>query len=158
VLEITRRSCAAFVSGLKYLVVSKTEAFVTSQINPEFETFYALTGSRATNKLKAGTVLFQQGDAGERMYALVSGQVEMSLNGRSVEVITPGTCFGVEALVSPEHRRFTTATALTDIEILDLDREEFLFALQELPMFGLEVLWDAELRIRGLQSASHPAA
>ena len=39
-----------------------------------------------------------------------------------------------------------------------MNREEFLFAMQELPMFGLEMLHDLELRLQRLkQGGSTPS-
>jgi hypothetical protein len=34
-----------------------------------------------------------------------------------------------------------------------MDRQEFLFAMQELPMFGLEVLHDLEMRLQTLKQS-----
>lgn len=67
------------------------------------------------------------------------------------ETIGAGHSFGVGALVDPNHRRFGTATAKTDCELLEMNREQFLFAVQELPLFGLEMLNSIELRLRGLK-------
>jgi CRP-like cAMP-binding protein len=68
-----------------------------------------------------------------------------------VEIIGPGSCFGVGALVDPDHRRFGTAVAMADTELLVMNRQEFLFAMQELPMFGLEMLHDLEQRLQRLK-------
>ena len=53
--------------------------------------------------------------------------------------------------MEPEHRRFGTAVALCDSELLEMNRDEFLFAMQELPMFGLEMLHDLEQRLQKLK-------
>jgi len=87
---------------------------------------------------------------------VVNGTVKLAwdsdgLDGK-FETIPEGSCFGVGALVDPEHRRFGTATALTDTQLLVMNREEFLFALQELPMFGLEMLHALDERLRGLKN------
>ena len=55
------------------------------------------------------------------------------------------------ALVDPEHRRFGTSVAVRDSELLEMNREEFLFAMQELPMFSLEMLHDLEQRLQRLK-------
>ena len=47
--------------------------------------------------------------------------------------------------------RFGTATALSDADLLEMNREEFLFAMQELPVFGLEMLHDLEQRLEQLK-------
>ena len=65
-----------------------------------------------------------------------------------MEVIGPGSSFDFGALVDSEHRRLGTAVALCDSELLEMNRAEFLFALQELPMFSLEMLHDLEQRLQ----------
>ena len=54
--------------------------------------------------------------------------------------------------MDPEHRRFGTAVALCDTELLEMNRAEFLFALQELPMFSLEMLHDLEQRLQKIKT------
>jgi CRP-like cAMP-binding protein len=53
--------------------------------------------------------------------------------------------------VDPEHRRFGTAVALCNSELLEMNREEFLFAMQELPMFSLEMMDNLEQRLQRLK-------
>ena len=132
---------------------------VMNQANhPELSTLQALAGKREPRHLKAGEVIFRSGDSGDTFYGVVSGQVDLSWGSDRVEIIEAGSCFGAGALSDPEHRRFGTATALADTELLEMDREQFLFAMQELPMFGLEMLHDLELRLQKLkQGDSNPA-
>lgn len=126
--------------------------------HPELSTIQALAGKRAPRHLRAGEVIFRSGDSGDTLYGVVSGQVELSWGADRVEIIEAGSCFGAGALADPEHRRFGTATALSETELLEMDREQFLFAMQELPMFGLEMLHDLEIRLQKLkQAGSNPA-
>jgi len=132
---------------------------VMNQANhPELSTIQALAGKREPRHLKAGEVIFRSGDSGNTFYGVVSGQVELSWGGDGVEIIEAGSCFGAGALADPNHRRFGIATALTDTELLEMDREQFLFAMQELPMFGLEMLHGLEIRLQKLkEGGSNPA-
>ena len=132
---------------------------VMNQANhPEFSAIQALAGKREPRHLKAGEVIFRSGDSGNTLYGVVSGQVELSWGGDRVEIIEAGSCFGAGALADPNHRRFGIATALTDTELLEMDREQFLFAMQELPMFGLEMLHGLEIRLQKLkEGGSNPA-
>jgi CRP-like cAMP-binding protein len=43
------------------------------------------------------------------------------------------------------------ATAICDAELLEMNRQEFLFAMQELPVFGLEMQHDLEQRLEQLK-------
>jgi CRP/FNR family cyclic AMP-dependent transcriptional regulator len=118
---------------------------------PELSTIAALSGTRPTRVVTAGEIIFQPGDEGDVLYGVVSGTIELTWGSDLKETIGPGGCFGVGALVDPEHRRFGTARALSETELLEMDRPEFLFAVQELPMFGLEMLHDLETRLQQLK-------
>jgi CRP/FNR family cyclic AMP-dependent transcriptional regulator len=124
---------------------------MTNIENLELNTIAALAGERIPRHVHEGDVIFHAGDLGDKLYAVVSGQVQLSWGAGLVENIGPGSCFGVGALVDPEHRRFGTAVAMADTELLEMNRQEFLFAMQELPMFSLEMLHDLEQRLQSLK-------
>ncbi|MGL5509180.1 MAG: cyclic nucleotide-binding domain-containing protein [Microcoleaceae cyanobacterium] len=99
-------------------------------------------------KVAAGEVIFRQGEHGEEMYGLLSGEVELKVNDQVKETIQAGDVFGEGAIVQPKHTRASTAIAKTDCEIATLDRERFLFAIQETPLFALEVIKSLSDRLR----------
>lgn len=99
-------------------------------------------------KVAAGEVIFRQGEHGEEMYGLLSGEVELKVNDQIKETIQAGDVFGEGAIVQPKHTRASTAIAKTDCEIATLDRERFLFAIQETPLFALEVIKSLSDRLR----------
>jgi len=117
----------------------------------ELSTMAALAGKRALISVKQGGIIFKNGELGDKFYGVVSGEVQLNWGDNGEEMIGPGSSFGIGALVDPEHRRFGTAVALCDSELLEMNREEFLFALQELPMFSLEMLHDLEQRLQRLK-------
>ena len=119
--------------------------------NLELNTMAALAGKRALISVKQGDIIFEDGELGDKLYGVVSGEVQLNWGDHGVESIGAGSSFGVGALLGPEHRRFGTALALCDSELLEMNREEFLFAMQELPMFGLEMLHDLEQRLQKIQ-------
>jgi len=120
--------------------------------NLEMSTIRALAGKRDLSSVKQGDIIFRKGELGDNLYGAVSGEVQLNWGDNGVEIIGPGSSFGVGALVEPEHRRFGTAVALCDSELLQMNREEFLFALQELPMFSLEMLHDLEQRLQKIKT------
>jgi len=123
-----------------------------SSINSEMTTMATLANSRTPRKLAAGDVIYRDGEQGNTLFGVVSGDIELSSGGTATEVIDAGSSFGAAALLDADHRRFGSAKALTDAEILEMNREEFLFAMQELPMFGLEILHDLEMRLQKLKA------
>jgi CRP-like cAMP-binding protein len=50
-------------------------------------------------------------------------------------------------LVQLNHTRFTTAIAKTDSQIAELNREKFLFLLQETPLFALDIVRSLSSRL-----------
>jgi len=117
----------------------------------ELNTIAALAGKRDHLCVNQGDVIFQHGELGDKLYAIVSGEVQLNWGDHGVEIIGAGSSFGVGALVDPEHRRFGTAVALCNSELLEMNREEFLFAMQELPMFSIEMMDDLEQRLQRLK-------
>jgi CRP/FNR family transcriptional regulator, cyclic AMP receptor protein len=76
----------------------------------------------------AGTVLFQEGEAGQEMYVIHSGKVELSryLLDRStvLAVLEPGEFFGEMAIVN-QRPRSATARCTEDSWLLVIDSETF---------------------------------
>jgi CRP/FNR family cyclic AMP-dependent transcriptional regulator len=120
--------------------------------NLELNTIAALAGKRDLSRVKQGDIIFRKGEHGGKLCTVVSGEVQLNWGDDGVETIGPGSSFGIGALVDPEHRRFGNAVALCDSELLEMNREEFLFALQELPMFSLEMLHDLEQRLQKIKT------
>jgi CRP-like cAMP-binding protein len=99
----------------------------------------------------AGQVIFEQGQPGDYMYGILEGEVEMQIDGKVVETIRVGDVFGEGALVHVQGTRSSTAIAKTDCKLAFLDRTRFMFAVQETPMFALEVMRSYSDRLRRLK-------
>lgn len=100
---------------------------------------------------KAGDVIFETGQTGYVMYGVIEGELEVHLNDHVVETILTGDVFGVGALVHQDELRTTTVIAKTDCKLACLDREHFLFAVQQAPMFALQVMKSYSDRFRRLK-------
>ena len=101
----------------------------------------------------AGETIFVNGDSGNVMYGLVEGEVEISLNGKVLETIYQGDIFGEGALVHLDSKRASSAIAKTDCKLAFMERKNFLFAVQQTPMFALEVMRSYSDRIRRLRQS-----
>jgi CRP-like cAMP-binding protein len=89
------------------------------------------------------------------MFGLLEGTVELTwaeANGK--EIIRAGDVFGAGALVTENHQRFGNATAITACRLLVMNREKFLFAVQESPLFAIELLASIDARLRLLRNIS----
>ena len=123
-----------------------------NSVNSEMATMATLANSRSPRNVAAGELIYRDGDQGNTLFGVVSGEIELSSGETATEVIDAGSSFGDAALLDPDHRRFGSAKALTDAVILEMNREEFLFAMQELPMFGVEMLHDLESRLQKVKT------
>lgn len=99
-----------------------------------------------------GEVIFKAGEIGTVMYGLLEGIVELFVGEKVVETIETGDVFGEGALVHESHQRATTAVAKTNCKIAYLDKDRFLFAVQETPLFALEVMRSYSNRLRRFKS------
>ena len=119
----------------------------------------ALASKGEVITLKAGEVLFSTGDTGSTIYGLLEGCVRLTWIGESStqghEDIPTGHVFGAGALVMRDHQRLGTATATSDCRLIEMNREKFLFAVQEAPMFAVELLASIDERLRDIRLADN---
>jgi len=123
------------------------------------DTMRALAAKGETHSFNAGDVVFSAGDSGTSMFGVLEGVVRLNWHTEGgvegYEVIEAGHVFGAGALVTSGHRRLGTAVAETPCKLLEMNREKFLFAVQEAPMFAIELLASVDERLRDLKVKSH---
>ncbi len=116
------------------------------------DTMRALASTGEVLSVEPGDLIFRSGEPGDCMFGLLEGTVELSWSGdRGHETIQAGDVFGAGALVTQDHRRFGNARAVTPCRLLVMNREKFLFAVQESPMFAIELLGSIDQRLRDLK-------
>ena len=106
--------------------------------------------------LKEGEVLFEQGDTGDALYAIVSGTLEVSIlssEGRklSLDVMRPGALFGEIALFDPGTRT-ATVTALEPARVRGVKNADVLAAIRKAPGLGIDMIQLAGERMRWMSS------
>ncbi len=100
---------------------------------------------------RKGDVIFDAGEEGDEMYAILEGSVGLWVDGQLAEVIQAGDVFGEGALVQISHTRGSRAIAQTDCQLLSLNQSRFLFVCQSTPMFAIEVMRSFSTRLRTLK-------
>jgi CRP/FNR family cyclic AMP-dependent transcriptional regulator len=119
------------------------------------DTMRALASKGEVMDAEPGALIFRAGEAGDCMFGLLTGTVELTWNdGRNHEILEAGEVFGAGALVTQDHRRYGNARALTPCRLLVMNREKFLFAVQESPMFAIELLASIDQRLRDLKDCT----
>jgi len=88
-------------------------------------------------KLKAGQVLFNEGDEADRMYLLVDGNLELVDLGKPLE---RGRIFGEIALFSPTRRRTHTARCVTACTVLEIHESTVKQLYFQNPAFGFHLI------------------
>ncbi len=91
-----------------------------------------------------GQVIFQKGDPGTSMMAVLSGRVRISAyseDGREIilNMVDPGQLFGEIALLDGKDRS-ADATAMGKTELLILDRRDFLPFLEKNPKSAVKLI------------------
>ena len=106
-----------------------------------------------------GEVIIKQGDSGNCMYVIQSGEVEVirDNNGKEVRLAIrkEGDFFGEMALFSKELRS-ATIRALGDTRILTVDRKNLLKSIQKDPSLAFRIIETLSKRIRDLSEEIAP--
>lgn len=112
----------------------------------------ALHASMREVHLRQGEVVFSEGDPGDCVYLVVSGQIKLVRTGVGrreslLAVLGPGQVFGELSLVDLGQRD-ATATAVSDLEMLRLSHDDLERWLDERPMITLGLLTQLARRLR----------
>ena len=89
-------------------------------------------------------LIFQQGDAGDTLYAVISGQVRISVSAEDgkeifLNIMEPGDAFREIALIDGEPRT-ATATAITDVGLITIERKRFMNLMEQEPKLAIHLL------------------
>ncbi|MGZ3419108.1 MAG: DUF1003 domain-containing protein [Polyangiales bacterium] len=112
----------------------------------------ALASSLTQRNAPAGTTIFEQGDAGDAMYIVAEGHVNIHLPGEasrrvSLKDIARGEYFGELALFDDKPRS-ASALATTAVVLLELSREKLSDYLAKRPSAAMAILRTMSERLR----------
>jgi CRP-like cAMP-binding protein len=96
-----------------------------------------------------GKAILREGQAGLRMYVVLSGRVAVSIGGTVVERLGAGGVFGEMALLEQSTRAASVA-AETDCSVIPIAREGFLALVKLSPAFASGLLRALAARLRFL--------
>jgi CRP/FNR family transcriptional regulator, cyclic AMP receptor protein len=104
-----------------------------------------------------GTVMAEQGDPGDEMHVVISGDVRVLMGDSAAEVARrgPGYIVGEMAIVG-EQPRMASLVAVGDVRTLSIDRRRFQRILRERPDAALAVMRELVARLREAHSGQRP--
>ena len=101
----------------------------------------AFTSKRLS--FKAGATLFNQGDPGDAAYVVLSGSADVLANSDSGEIkvatVGPNSIVGEIAILCDVNRT-ATVRASSPLEVLRIDKDQFLEMLGEFPEMAVEII------------------
>ncbi len=102
---------------------------------------------KETLTFAAGQTIFNKGDAGDVMYAVQEGEVEIYVNDILLDSHGPGGIFGEMALIDASPRS-ATAIAKVDSVLVPITPQRFEFLVQQTPRFAVNVMKVMTERLR----------
>jgi MFS family permease len=108
-------------------------------------------------RVEPGTVIVREGDAGDRFYIVVEGEVDVTQAAAPLTQLTAGGYFGEIALLR-DVARTATVTARTDVVLYALDRDDFLAAVTGHPQSAEAAETVMAARLSGPASTGYRSA
>ncbi len=109
--------------------------------------------------VKAGAILFREGDCGDHFYIVAAGQVEVfkalgTGEEHLLNISGPGDFIGEMSLVSDEGRRTATVRAASHARLLEMSRADFERLVREQPRLAYELVRVLSGRLAASQDAA----
>lgn len=95
----------------------------------------------------AGTVLVEQGRAGQQMFYIEQGKAVVKRNGRTIATVGPGDVIGELALIDGQPSS-AQVTATDDVVLLVMSIDDFNHALNEVANFPRKLMQAMAARLR----------
>lgn len=109
-------------------------------------------GAGATIKVPAGGIIFSKGEAGDCMYIVQSGVIDMMIGDKVIETIGANQALGFMSMIDDQPRS-STALAREACELSLIDVRTFRFMVDEVPNFSTYIMGMLARRIRGMGKA-----
>ena len=104
--------------------------------------------------VKAGTLIFEEGDVADGFYVVLGGNIDVSVRGYLLATLNEGELFGEMSLIDSRPRS-ASAVARTDSRLVKVDEKRFLFLVSQTPYFALSVMRLMAERLRAMDETVH---
>ena len=89
--------------------------------------------------LPAGATVIREGEPGDTMFVLVQGELSVTVKGKPIDYLLPGSVLGEMAMLDSRSRS-ATAVAVSAVELVRFDRARFLELVRQRPEFAAHIL------------------
>ena len=96
---------------------------------------------------EAGEAVFRENDPGDCMFVVIEGAVDIIIKGNVLETVDEGGVFGEMSLIENTPRT-AAAIAKVDSKLVRIDRDRFMFLIQQTPFFALQLMTIMAQRLR----------
>jgi CRP/FNR family transcriptional regulator len=97
------------------------------------------------------TVIFPEGSPAEYLYVIIAGEVELTLRKEPLVIESVGGIIGETALFESATRN-ATATALSDVKLARIDRDQLGELMKESTEFSLQLMSVLANRLRAVNN------
>ncbi|MEM9950181.1 MAG: cyclic nucleotide-binding domain-containing protein [Chloroflexota bacterium] len=98
-----------------------------------------LNTQKETITYKAGDIIFNAGDAGDLVYGVIDGRVQVVHGDYVIDVLAQGDVLGEEVMLGNKHYSLA-AIAVTDVTLSVMKRHQFLWLVQQTPTFATQLM------------------
>lgn len=123
-----------------------------------FAAFANELGLYATTSLKAGDILFREGDEADALYIVSHGTLTVMSGSAVLETVQSGGIIGEMALVDNDMPRSASVIARTHVELVRIDKSDFLALVSGAPNFAVMVMRVMARRLRIMNQRYRPQA
>jgi hypothetical protein len=104
--------------------------------------------------IKAGGVVFKEGDRSDFLYYIVKGEYDVLVNGARVSFLAPDDLFMGEMSFLLDNRRSATVVARTPGILIKLSKKEFVAAIRKKPHYAMFLARLLAQRVRRVNRTS----
>jgi CRP/FNR family cyclic AMP-dependent transcriptional regulator len=100
---------------------------------------------------QAGDSIFSEGQAGDQMFVVLEGEVDLHVHGQLVETLREGGVLGEMALLEAAPRT-ATAVARTRCKLVPVNQKRFNLLVQHTPDFAIQIMRVMAGRLRAMDA------
>ena len=100
-------------------------------------------------RLPAGATVIREGEPGDTMFVLAQGELSVTVKGKPIDYLLPGSVLGEMAMLDSRSRS-ATAVAVGEVELVRFDRARFLELIRQRPEFAAHIMNIMSARTRRL--------